>query len=170
MNIIDDQFRKVLGQFPTGVAVITTTNESGEDVGITISSFTSLSLNPHQILFCLSKNSTLWSSFKNTKCFAVNILNADQSYVSDCFAKRAPLDWSKMKIERHAPSGCILLTEALGHVICEKGSVFDGGDHDIIIGLVTDLFANPHTTPLIRHRGEYMTTEGLLIKESSLRA
>jgi len=166
MNITDNQFRKTLGLFPTGVTVVTTLNDQNEDVGITISSFTSLSLHPPQILFCLSKHSLAWPVFKTTKYFAVNILNVDQSHISDGFAKRAPILWSSIKTHRHVSSGCLLLTDALGHVICEKSSVFDGGDHDIIVGKVIDLTANPHTTPLIRQRGQYLTTmvEGELLQ------
>lgn len=165
MNITDDQFRKTLGVFPTGVTVVTTLSETGEDVGITISSFTSLSLHPPQILFCLSKHSALSPVVKAAPYFVVNILTADQSYISDGFAHRIPIRWEDLKTIRHDTSNCLLLTEALGHVICEMGSVYEGGDHDIIVGRVIELTSNPHTTPLIRQRGQYQTTCEISVRE-----
>src|SRR5271154_164283 len=107
MNITEDQFRKTLGLFPTGVTVVTTSSEKGEDVGITISSFTSLSLHPPQILFCLSKHSATWPAFKVAQYFAVNILSADQSLLSDGFAKRVPIVWEAFKTHRHQGSSCL---------------------------------------------------------------
>lgn len=158
MNITEDQFRKTLGILPTGVTVVTTSSDSGGDVGVTISSFTSLSLNPPQVLFCLMKQSRVWTVFNEAPSFAVNILSERQSQVADLFAKRDPIDWKNINIVRHSSSGCILLTDALGHVICEKGQVYDGNDHYIVIGKVVDLISNPHSSPLIRQRGEYLTT------------
>ena len=150
MNVTEDQFRKTLGLFPTGVTVVTTPLGQEKDISITISSFTSVSLSPPQILFCLSKSSKALPFFKASLYFAVNILSETQSHLSDGFAQRIPLDWQALKSHRHSPTGCLLITESLGHVICQRGAVYEGGDHEIILGQVIDLVANPHHLPLVR--------------------
>ncbi len=161
MRITEDQFRKTLGLFPTGVTVVTFSEEEGEPVGITISSFTSVSLKPPQILFCLSKQSKTIPIFKKSRYFAVNILNTNQSHLSEGFAKHTPLAWEKVKTKKHPATRCLLIREALGHIICEKGAIYEGGDHEIILGKVIDLGGEAHSLPLVRQRGQYLTTQPL---------
>jgi flavin reductase (DIM6/NTAB) family NADH-FMN oxidoreductase RutF len=159
MSITEEQFRKTLGLFPTGVTVISVPQTEGQDLCITISSLTSVSLHPPQILFCLSKNSKAMPAFKYSPYFAVNILNADQSHLSEGFAKRGPIEWETIQTHRHTPSGCLLFSEALGHIICEKGPIYEGGDHEIILGKVIGLDVGSSTSPLVRQRGQYLTTQ-----------
>ncbi len=159
MNITEDQFRKTLGLFPTGVTVATTSKELGHSTGITISSFTSVSLDPPQVLFCLSKKSKKMAAFEAARHFAINILKVDQSHLSDGFATRGPLDQETITSHDHPETGCLLISDALGHVICEKKAMYDGGDHYIILGGVIDLTANPNERPLIRHKGRYLTVQ-----------
>lgn len=161
MNITEEQFRKTLGLFPTGVTVISVPQTEGQDLCVTISSLTSVSLHPPQILFCLSKKSKAISAFQSSGYFAVNILNANQSHLSEGFAKRGPIEWETIKTHRHTSSGCLLFSEALGHIICEKGSIYEGGDHEIILGKVIDLDIGSSTSPLVRQRGQYLTTQVL---------
>lgn len=161
MKITEEQFRKTLGLFPTGVTVATTSKELGKSIGITISSFTSVSLDPPQVLFCLSQKSKTMTAFKAARFFAINILSADQSSLSDGFAQRGPLDLKTVKTHEHTETGCLLISEALGHVICEKNAMFDGGDHKIILGQVIDLMANPLASPLVRQKGQYLTVQSL---------
>ena len=161
MSISEEHFRKTLGLFPTGVTVVTAHQEQGNDIGITISSFTSVSLNPPQILFCLAKCSKTIPVFKTARYFTVNILNANQSHLSDDFAKHVPVAWETVKTQRHLETGCLLISDALGHVICEKSAVYEGGDHEIILGRVIDLLTKPHDFPLVRQRGQYLTTQPL---------
>ena len=159
MSITEDQFRKTMGLFPTGVTVITAPQEQGGDIGITISSFTSVSLNPPQILFCLSQYSKTLPIFQASRYFAVNILSAAQSHLSDGFAKHMPMDWETLKTHRHPTTGCLLFSEALSHVICEKGAVYEGGDHEIILGKVIDIATLSQDLPLVRQQGRYLTTQ-----------
>lgn len=166
MRISEESFRKVLGLFPTGVTVVTSHLKKGEDVGLTISSFTSVSLDPQQILFCLSKRSKTMPVFKDASYFAVNILSSDQSFLADGFAKHTPPQWGDIKTERHPDSHCLLLSGALGHVICEKKALYDGGDHAIILGKVIDLRSSLETAPLVRQRGQYLTTHTLNVETS----
>ncbi len=161
MSISETQFRKILGLFPTGVTVVTASAGEGKDIGITISSLTSLSLNPPQVLFCLSKSSKTMPIFKAARHFAVNILTEDQHHLSDGFARHIPLEWEKVETHRHPETGCLLLNDALGYIICEKGVLYEGGDHEIIIGRVIDLKEAPPALPLIRQKGQYLTTQSI---------
>ncbi len=161
MSITEDQFRKTLGLFPTGVTVVTVSDGVSKDRGITISSFTSVSLNPPQVLFCLSKQSKTMAAFKASPYFAVNILRATQHHLSEGFAKHIPLEWDTLKTHRHEPTRCLLISEALGHVICEKAALYEGGDHEIILGKVIDAIFKPDDLPLIRQRGKYSTIQPL---------
>jgi len=160
MSITEDQFRKTLGLFPTGVTVVTTP-KGGEDATLTISSFTSVSLNPFQILFCLSKQSKTAPIFLECTYFAANVLNAHQAHVADEFAKRLPQAGQNLKMSRDGETGCLLFSEALGHVICEKGPIYEGGDHHIILGRVISVGIGSHELPLVRQRGQYLTTQSL---------
>lgn len=164
MSVTEDQFRKTLGLFPTGVTVVTTPRGEGQDVGITISSFTSVSLSPPQILFCLSKYSKSSPVFRDASYFAINILNSDQSPIADSFAKHTPKKGEQLKVYRHEETGCLLLSDALGHVVCERAAIYEGGDHHIILGTVIALGANFHHLPLVRQKGQYLTTQPLLIE------
>lgn len=167
MSITQDQFRKTLGLFPTGVTVVTTPHGQ-EDSAVTISSLTSVSLDPAQILFCLSKQSKTASIFKECSYFSINILNANQAYIADSFAKRIPCKEETLKVFRHVETGCLLFSEALGHVICARGTIYDGGDHHIILGRVIALGANFKELPLVRQRGQYLTTQEIPSTEELL--
>lgn len=157
MSITEDQFRKTLGLFPTGVA-IATTPYGDEDASLTISSLASVSLNPPQVLFCLSKHSKKAPVFVTCSHFAINILAEHQTYVSDSFAKHTPPE-RPIEICRHEETGCLLIADALGHIICERAAVYEGGDHHIILGRVIDLGAHSNDLPLVRQRGQYLTTQ-----------
>lgn len=160
MSITEHQFRKTLGLFPTGVAVVTTP-QGKDDVGLTISSLTSVSLLPPQILFCLSKHSKTVPVFQTASYFAVNILNANQAHVADAFAGRLPDKSKVMKVLRHIETGCLLFSGALGYIICERGPIYEGGDHHIILGHVIAVGSNAKDLPLVRQRGQYLTTQPL---------
>ncbi len=164
MTVTEDQFRKTLGLFPTGVTIVTALQRGGGDIGITISSLTSVSLSPPQILFCLSKHSQKRSILKASPYFAINILSDAQSDLSDGFSKHISPEWNKVSTSRHSATGCLLLKDALGYIICEKGAIYDGGDHDIIIGKVLDLDVTSSASPLVRHKGRYLTTQSLPIE------
>lgn len=160
MSITEDQFRKTMGLFPTGVTVVTTPHGQ-EDVALTISSFTSVSLSSFQILFCLSKHSKTAPIFLECSYFSVNILSVHQAHVADGFAKHLSRTGQVLKVFRDAKSGCLLFSEALGHVVCERGAIYDGGDHHIILGRVIALGANSNDLPLVRQRGQYLTTQSI---------
>ena len=166
MTICPDTFRKTLGSFPTGVTVVTTRTSNGNPLGITISSFTSLSLEPAKILFCLWSKAHCLPIFKPGHSFAVNILSSHQHTLSDHFAtpaeKRPETLWEDISTNPNDVTHPPLLKEAMGHVICEVDTLLDGGDHKIIVGKVAQLMRNEdQTQPLIRHMSCYKETSAL---------
>ena len=89
MTAIDQiEFRDALGTFSTGITVVTTTNIKEEPVGITVNSFTSVSLEPPLILWCLDNNADTYEDFVNCTGFAVHVLHEDQEAISHGFATR----------------------------------------------------------------------------------
>lgn len=153
-NAIDSaKYRQVLGHFPTGVTVVAAVGADGP-VGMAIGSFSSLSLDPAQILFCPSKSSTSWGHIRSAGRFCVNILAEDQEEISRVFASKADdkfagLGW------RRSPNGSPLLDGVVASIDCEIASVLDGGDHDIVVGRVTDLEVRHEGGPLVFFRGGY---------------
>jgi len=161
MSITEHQFRKTLGLFPTGVTVVTAPQGQDQDVCLTISSLTSVSLDPPQILFCLSKYSKTVPVFKAAPFFAINILTENQAHIADAFATHTLPKGGTLKVCRHEETGCLLFSDALGHVICERGALYEGGDHYIILGRVIAVGENVNDLPLVRQRGQYLTTRPL---------
>lgn len=137
MAIEKDFFRQVMGHFTTGVTVATTINQ-GKPSGLTVSSFTSLSLNPPLVLICIDTASHTLPLFRESKIFAVNFLTAKQVHLSRCFAM--PL---KDRFENfcHVPyhsaaTGAPILDDILAFVDTHLVAEYPGGDHVIFVGEV----------------------------------
>jgi 4-hydroxyphenylacetate 3-hydroxylase, reductase component len=145
--------RRALGNFATGVTVITAQNTLGEKVGLTANSFNSVSLDPPLILWSLDKNARSMGVFDAASHFAVNILSAEQINLSNHFSRQqedkfAGVDW------REGEGGCPLLSGCAGSFQCEAHSKIDAGDHYIYLGKVL-AFDDPGRPPLFYHRGSY---------------
>lgn len=151
-------FRKVLGQFASGVTVVTTVHE-GMLTGMTASSFTSVSLDPPLILFCADKRARSGASIGAAGLFAVNILGEDQRELSDLFAGRGTDEERADKlaqIGRRAETGAPILDPALGWLDCRVDQAIDAGDHIIYVGLVVASGARDDDhAPLLYWRGGY---------------
>ena len=143
-----------MGCFATGVAVVTTCDPANAPVGVTISSFTSLSLEPPLVLFCLEWTADCWPSFAQAAVFTVNILAHDQAALSARFSALDPDRWAGVA-HRPGPGGAPLIDGALGWVACRKEAVHSGGDHAIVVGRVEDLERDPGKQPLLHFRGQY---------------
>lgn len=145
-------FRKALGRFPTGVTVVTSRNADRRNVGATISAFASVSLDPPLVLFCITHDSETLSAIQETGQCVINVLAEDQEPVSALFS--APkVDWSQAvlrEVEGDLPhlDGCI------AHVRGQLHAFFPGGDHTIVVLLVTDVITNDGR-PLVHHRSAY---------------
>ncbi|NRB53438.1 MAG: flavin reductase family protein [Saprospiraceae bacterium] len=150
------ELRKVMGQFATGVTVITT--QSGEDhFGFTANSYTSVSLEPPLILFCLHKDSKGCPVFLKNGAFAVNILADDQVEISNGFANRALSAEERFELISYTKgkSGSPIIDEAMGYLDCRLSSSLESGDHVIFIGEVIDMGQHPDKRPLIYFQGGY---------------
>ena len=147
------EFRNALGQFATGVTVVTTTNEAGEPVGVTASSFNSVSLDPPLVLWSLAKTSKSMPAYQSSGGFNVHILASHQDSLSNTFArpsdnKFADVNW------KPCGSGHPILPEYAALFRCETQYQYEGGDHVIFVGKVVEY--ETHNYPvLVFHGGKY---------------
>ena len=150
-NSID--YRKCLGSFATGVTVITT-NHNEKLTGITVNSFTSLSLDPYMILFNIGKASSKYDTFKNCEYFTVNILEESQLNLSQSFSNPEPVDWEKINY-KHGKTNTPILNNVLSYLECKTDKIYDGGDHSIITARVINLESLSNNKPLLYYKGNY---------------
>src|SRR5262252_8751288 len=126
-----DQFRQVMGNFATGITVVTTRDGSGKPYGLTVNSFTSVSLNPILVLVCLDNKVSGLQAFKDSKHFGVSVLSEHQEHLSRMFAKkdseRPPTIYFEGKL------GVPLLKDCIATMECETMEVYAGGDHQIFL-------------------------------------
>jgi flavin reductase (DIM6/NTAB) family NADH-FMN oxidoreductase RutF len=147
-------FRRVLGQYPTGVSVITGVAADGVPTGLVVGSFTSVSLDPPLIAFFPDKGSSSWPKIRPTGCFCVNVLAHDQQPLCRQFAakgeeKFAGVSW------RSAGSGAPILAGVVAWIDCELQATHDAGDHDIVVGRVLALDVEQEADPLLFFQGGY---------------
>lgn len=148
-------FRQVLGHFSTGVVVVTSLDEAGP-AGMSAQSVVSLSLEPPLVLFCPAKSSTTWPRIRRSGRFALNILAIDQEHLATAFA-RSGADKFAGVAWQPGHTGAPLLDGVLAHVECSLEQIYDGGDHDIVVGRVQDLDVRRDAEPLLFYRGSYAT-------------
>ncbi len=154
VTVTAQSFKDALSRFATGVCVVTAVGEGGKPDGLTISSFTSVSLDPPLVLFCLGRKSAGLVERAQGARFAVNILGEDQEEISEIFAsqledKLTRVAWSA------GEGGCPLIKDALASVECSLHASYDGGDHLIVLGLIERLSVLGGK-PLLRYRGRYL--------------
>ncbi|MGH9712865.1 MAG: flavin reductase family protein [Candidatus Acidiferrales bacterium] len=149
-------FRRALGQFATGVTVVTAHTKKGRAIGLTVNSFTSVSLDPPLVLWSLSREATDFAEFHAASRFAVNVLSSRQHHLSRQFSTTLADKFVNVECEK-APDGSPLLRGATAHFICRVAARFDGGDHVIILGKVENYRWN-EGEPLVFHSGRYHVT------------
>jgi flavin reductase (DIM6/NTAB) family NADH-FMN oxidoreductase RutF len=147
------ELRRAVGKFATGVTVITTCAEDGRRVGVTANSFTSLSLDPPLVLWCLSKSAPSRAAFEESTHFAVNVLSAGQHYLSRQFATPSEDKFAGVSF-REGPGGVPMIEGVLAHLVCRNVRQFDGGDHVIVVGEI-ERFEAFDGEPLVFHSGTY---------------
>lgn len=154
MPIEPSVFRAVLGRYATGVAIVTTVGHDGYPVGLTVNSFTSVSLDPPLVLFCLDRQAGSGPAFAATDCFAVNILGTHQAPVSARFADPAAERFAEDRTLTWE-TGAPILAHALAALDCRIHARYDGGDHVILVGRVLRAEVVDDAAPLVYWRGEY---------------
>ncbi|MDO8606285.1 MAG: flavin reductase family protein [Phaeospirillum sp.] len=156
MSLDSRSFRKALGCFASGVTVITALNpETKAPVGVTVSSFSSLSLDPPLVMFCLGNKTSSIGAFKDFGHFVVNILSETQRDLSIRFASRTENKWAGVAWEQWN-SGAPILPNCLTNLECSLERIVDGGDHQIFIGRVEKIKHQEGGSPLIYFRGSYL--------------
>jgi len=147
-------FRRALGQFASGVAVITARGPDEQPIGLTMSSFNSVSLEPPLILFSIDRKAYSLPAMLEAPGYAVNVLSRTQQHLSSKFARAQSDKWSDVD---HVPghANAPLISDALAHFECVPYANYDGGDHVIFVGRVVRYAVNAADEPLIFFRGAY---------------
>ena len=155
MTLDSTDFRKIMGDFATGVTVVTTLGGEGNPYGVTVNSFTSVSLEPMLVLVCLDNHLKGLPLFLKQKVFAINILSQKQQHISEYFATSVP-DRSKYLELRGEVTGAPIIKGCLGHLECSLSTCYPGGGHQILIGKVLGgkLSSETHR-PLLYFGGGY---------------
>jgi len=143
--------RHAFGRFPTGVTVVTTLGLDGAPVGLTASSFNTVSLDPPLILWSIRLAAPSLAAFRANAFFAVNVLGTDQHDVCFTFARPAPDKFAGITY-RHGRGGAPVLAGALASLQCEVWARYPGGDHEICVGRVLDIDI-ADGDPLVFHAG-----------------
>ncbi len=148
------KFRDALGNYATGITIISTVGSGGALIGITANSFNWASRNPPLVLFSLARQATSLTAFRSHGHFAVNVLREGQEKLSHHFAVPSDDKWAGIDYEI-CGSGCPILSNALTRFECRLRNSYDGGDHVIFVGEVQQICSVPDARPLIFHRGTY---------------
>jgi flavin reductase (DIM6/NTAB) family NADH-FMN oxidoreductase RutF len=150
------EFRRVAGCFATGVTILTTITPSGEAVGMTANSFSTVSLDPPLILFSVARKLYSLPAFESAQHFCVNVLHEGQLHLARQFGAASGEKWNNVSFE-DGSFGCRLIVEAAAVIECEKYASYDGGDHVIYVGRVLKIKADSERSPLIFWRGQFGT-------------
>jgi flavin reductase (DIM6/NTAB) family NADH-FMN oxidoreductase RutF len=135
MGIDTSLFRSILGRFATGVTIVTALDEHGQPHGMTVSAFSSLSLNPPLVLICIDNAATMSPVIATASHFVVNILTSTQEELSRRFADQLDNRFAGIGY-RESASGAPILDDVLAWVDCRVVARHPAGDHVIVIGEV----------------------------------
>lgn len=154
-----DGIKQVMRVFPQGVTIVTTMTPEGPR-GLTVSAFTSISLNPPLVLVSISKASRVHSYFMRSDAFAINLLADDQKSVSQRFAGMDETA-DRFRGMNFSPgqTGSPVVQGVRAVVECRKWKVYDGGDHSIMVGEVVRAQKLNDKPPLVFYQQQYTTTE-----------
>ncbi|GIP49095.1 monooxygenase [Paenibacillus sp. J53TS2] len=149
-------WRNTMGQFATGVTVITTLDQEGNPLGMTANAFTSLSLDPPMVLICVDRHSATLTELAATGKYCVNILEKSQESISRQFAKKGGNE-KFLGIAYHAgETGLPVLEGCLTSVECVVEDVLEGGDHLVLLGRGLHIHTPEGAAePLLFYRGKY---------------
>ncbi|MGA9395567.1 MAG: flavin reductase family protein [Azonexus sp.] len=155
-DIQDDtrSLRNTLGRFATGVTIVTAIDPDGQPIGLTVNSFSAVSLDPPLVLWCLDNSSHNLEAFRSASHHAINVLSAGQVDLSNRFAtwpvdRFAGLHWSA------GAGGAPLLAHCCASFEVANETCLAGGDHSIFVGRVVNFSEVPELSPLLFHAGQY---------------
>jgi flavin reductase (DIM6/NTAB) family NADH-FMN oxidoreductase RutF len=150
-----DTFKRTLGSWASGVTIVTS-QHAGERLGMTVSAFSSVSLDPPLVLVCADKNSNTNTLIHASRTFTVNVLGRDQTALSNLFAdkKREAIRFDGLDCKTGA-TGCPRIPGALASLDCTVRDAVDAGDHWIYVGAVEAAEIDAEQEPLVYWRGLY---------------
>jgi flavin reductase (DIM6/NTAB) family NADH-FMN oxidoreductase RutF len=151
MPVDAQDFKRALGQFASGVTVVTTRDRQGRPLGLTVSAFASVSLEPPLVLVSIDNRSDVHDGFEAAGLFAVSVLAEHQREVSQRFAFGTDKFDASLVLGAH---GMYLVPGALAHIECRLSAAHPAGDHTIYVGEVLALAARPGR-PLVYHGSRY---------------
>jgi flavin reductase (DIM6/NTAB) family NADH-FMN oxidoreductase RutF len=151
--VTDAEFRRALGQFATGVTVVTTRDAGGRPLGLTVNAFCSVSLSPPLVLVCVDRRSEANPGLAEGRLFNVSVLAEDQQEISHRFATLGALKFEGIALP-NGDNGVPVIPGALAVVECRLSAAHTAGDHTIYVGEVTRLEHRPGR-PLLYHGSAY---------------
>ncbi|MFC5834243.1 flavin reductase family protein [Nonomuraea insulae] len=149
-----EPFRRALAVHASGVVVITAQND-GVPVGLTATSFSSVSLEPPLVSFYVDQSSTTWPLLRGADHFCVNILASDQADLAARFATKGVDRFAPPTGWRPGPLGAPLLMGVSAHLICLPYETAEVGDHTLVVGLVAEANTHSQGRPLLYHQGRF---------------
>lgn len=149
-------YRHVLGHYPTGVCIVTATENNGLATGMVVGSFTSVSLEPPLVAILPSRSSTTWPRLAAVGRFCINVLACDQLSLCKQFAMNGDHRFAGVS-HRSSSNGSPILDGVIAWIQCDLHAVYEAGDHVIALGQVTDLEVQKPVAPLLFFRGGYGT-------------
>ncbi|NYT69159.1 flavin reductase family protein [Pusillimonas noertemannii] len=151
------ELRNALGRFATGVCVVTTRAASGRTAGLTVNSFSAVSLDPPLVAWCLGRKAPSIQVFSEAEHFAVHVMAHDQHELAMHFARPADDKFAAVS-DAFEPGidNVPVLRDALARFECRKASMIDGGDHVIFLGRV-ERFVYADRPPLLFHAGRFLS-------------
>ena len=148
-------FRQALGLFATGITVVTAAGPEDEPVGLTVNSFSSVSLAPPLILFSVDRQARSLGMLEAAAGYGISVLSAEQRALSDRFARLGGDKWAGVSAHPgHADAP--LIRDAMATFECKPYATYDGGDHVIFVARVLRFQGNDERAPLVFFRGRYM--------------
>lgn len=163
MTINEEKFKRALAQWATGVTVVTSLYK-GMPVGVTVTAFSSLSLEPPLVTICLDKSLFTHQVVLDNKAFAVNVLSEQQQEMGLRFAGMLPDVEERFEglVVTTAVTGCPLLADCLMTADCRLWRVYDGGDHSLFVGEVVAVQIDEKKRPLLYFNREWLRGVALL--------
>jgi flavin reductase (DIM6/NTAB) family NADH-FMN oxidoreductase RutF len=150
------EFRSALGMFATGVTIVTAVTAEGQPIGLTASSFNSVSLDPPLVLWSLARAAGSLQAFSTGSHYAINILSAEQKELAERFAVKGGDRWGGVDFTRGS-GDAPLLVGAAATFECFNRSRYEEGDHVIFVGEVERCSWRTGTSPLLFHGGRFYT-------------
>jgi flavin reductase (DIM6/NTAB) family NADH-FMN oxidoreductase RutF len=151
-------FRQAMSRHAAGVVIVTLAGPSGPG-GLTVTSFSSASLDPPLVSFYIGHGSSNWPAIRDARHFAVNLIGEGHQSLAHRFALKGQDRFAPPTRWNRGPKGLPLLSDATTHLICATESLVTVGDHELVVGLVLDAALGSGDRPLLHHQGRFTRPE-----------